>query len=122
LSWLAYSEAYAGLEYAPVSWLSLGLGAGLETGGGRMGISLWAGKGPLSVLVFYENGKTGSWYKTVVASSVTDWLSVGLYAKRFAGVGPILQVSVSSAKIWVVPVHDFEFDSSSVVLGIILDM
>jgi len=50
---------------------------------------------------------------------------VGLQVKRFTGVGPLVQIAiprVPAAKIWVIPSYDFEFNNSSIIIGVGLDL
>jgi len=118
----SYAEAYAGIEFAPVPSISIGLGAGLETAENpwRIGASLWMGHGPVSLFAAGENGGTGYWYKVVASYAVTEYLTTGIWSKRFAGVGPMIQLAIprTLATVWMVPAYDFEFDTRNFIVGV----
>lgn len=117
-----YSEAYAGVSYNLRPWLNIGAGLGLETADSpwRVASSLWAGKGNTSLLVIYENGGSGYWYKAVVSHSVNQWFTIGVYMRRFIGVGPLLKVSIPNTliplSISLVPSYDFELEARNLLI------
>lgn len=117
-----WAQAYGGLLYSLKPWLTVGAAAGMETADSpwRIAASLWIGKGPVSLLCLYENGGSGYWYSVSPTVQIKKWLTVGILAKRFAGVGPLVRVSIPKTpiQIWAVPAYDFEFEQQKTLIGI----
>ncbi len=90
-----WGEAYAGLTYCPTPNVQVALGAGQETGGNRVGGWVWAGKGKISAIHFFEDGASGPWAKTVVKYAITPKLSLGYVEKDFAGEGVYAEIKAS---------------------------
>lgn len=123
----SYAEGYGGFAYSPKSWLQIGMGLGLETADTpwRVAASLWAGKGPLSFLWIYENGGSGPWYKATATFTAKEWLTLGLMARRFIGIGPLLQLSLPKTpiSIWTTPAcYDLKSEQAKALIGISLAM
>lgn len=119
-----YAEGYGGLAYSPKPWVEVGASVGMETADSpwRIAGSVWMGKEPVSLLAIYENGGSGYWYKVTATVAARKWLTVGLLAKRFGGVGPIVQISIPGTpiKAYIVPAYDFEFEQQKTLVGISL--
>jgi hypothetical protein len=99
-----YSEAYAGITYAPKPWIQFALGTGLEEDKRplRFGSYVWVGRKKNSGLAAFEDGGSGFWYKVEANSQIRTWIGLGLLAERFHGVGPKFEFSIPviRAKVW----------------------
>lgn len=117
-----WAQAYGGLLYSLQPWLTVGAAAGMETADSpwRVAASLWMGEGPFSLLCIYEDGGSGYWYSVNPTVQIKKWLTAGILAKRFAGVGPFVRVSIPKTplQIWAVPAYDFEFEQQKTLIGI----
>lgn len=91
-----WTEGYGGLTYSPRPEIQFALGAGRETGGNRVGGWVWMGKNRVSAIYFFENGKTGHWYKTIAKYKINQKLSLGYVEKKFAGNGIYAEFKLSS--------------------------
>lgn len=89
-----WAQAYGGLTYAPVSWLQVGLGAGLEQADNpwRIASSIWLGNDRLSALTVLETGGSGFFYRSQFNVMVTSWLGLGGLAERYTGFGPRAEI------------------------------
>lgn len=96
----AWSEAYAGLTYAPVAWAEASASYGLEPGGERWATSGWVGSGPVSVSGIYEKGVSGWWYKSVSTYEVMKDFKVGIHSQRKAGTGPYASYKLGPIVLW----------------------
>lgn len=119
----AYNEAYAGLIYMPFSWLQIAGGMGIENAESpwRIGAYIWTGKGPWNLLLAYEDGGSGYWYKALVTYNLKEWLNVGLHTKRFMGIGPYLCIklpSYDSLFLYVVPAYDFKEERQKTIVAL----
>jgi hypothetical protein len=99
-----YSEAYAGLTYAPKSWIEGGLGAGAENPRNfRWGGYIWTGKHGLVNLLILEGKGSGNWYKNTATYAVSKNAQLGVRSQSFKGTGPYGEVSVPSSpvQVWI---------------------
>jgi hypothetical protein len=92
-----WGQTRVGLTYAPISSLKIGFGAGIETGGSRIGGSIWAGRGKFSGIYFLESGPGGTWDKLVVKYQTTEKFALGWTKKQFAGQGVYADFRISDA-------------------------
>lgn len=119
-----WGESYIGISYSPKSWMSVGVGAGIEQNSAlyRFGGSFWFGHERNSLLILWEkgDGTDNYWYKTVLSHRASDKLTFGAVAWRFHGVGPIVKYTPNKSNLtfWVLPVYDFEFKAKRLVLGV----
>ncbi len=102
-----YSQAYAGLTYAPKSWIQVAIGPGLEEDRHpmRVGSYVWMGKGKVSTLAVFEDGGSGFWWKSESNYQITSRFGLGHWYEHGKGAGPKLEFSVprTRAKLWLVP-------------------
>jgi hypothetical protein len=104
-----WGELYAGPTYAPTPWLELGLMAGAQATSPiqpRYAASLWTGHGRFSTLAWVEfdhNGADGVWYDINARYKTLSWLSAGVRARRFFGVGPTVWTTIPKTPlgIWI---------------------
>ena len=82
-----WGQTRVGLTYTPIATVKVGFGAGIETGGTRIGGSIWAGKEKLSGIYFLESGPGGTWDKLVTKYQFNDKLALGWNKKMYAGQG-----------------------------------
>jgi len=119
-----WSEVYAGPEFYLAKWLNVGAKIGLETApkSWRVASSVWAGKGPASILAIYENGGSGYWYNISATCQINKWLKVGILSKRFLGTGPQLHVSIPNTpvRIWGSVGYDTEAEKIKQMIGIVV--
>lgn len=110
-----YSEAYAGLTYAPAKWVELSGSLGLETANNplRVAGSIWMGKGCWTILSIHEYGGSGFWYKSLGTYQTTKTTAMGLYGQRFVGVGPYAEKKFGKATLW----GTYAIGDSRVLLG-----
>lgn len=90
-----WGEVYGGVTYAPVDWLAVEVGVGLETtpeAPWRVGGDIWVGSGRWSLFALGEVGGSGPWYKLVGGYAATDWLTLGAMSQAYLGHGPRLEV------------------------------
>lgn len=103
-----WGEVYSGATYAPVDWLAVEAGVGLETipdAPWRVGGDIWLGSGRWSLLAIGELGGSGPWYKLVGGYAATDWLTLGAMFEAQHGGGPRVEVhgdhvTVYGAVLW----------------------
>lgn len=90
-----WGQTQAGLTYSPVAWAQIGLGAGIETGGTRIGGSIWTGVGNVSGIYFLEHGSSGGWDKLVTKYQVAPRLALGWTEKAGSGQGVYADFKIS---------------------------
>lgn len=98
-----YSEAYAGLTFAPAKWIEVSSASlGLESADNplREGASVWLGKGRLSLLSIQEYGGSGYWYRYLGTFQVTKTVAVGVNSTRFLGTGPYAEKKFGKVAFW----------------------
>lgn len=81
----AYSEAYAGLTYAPLPNIQLALGTGNEPGGSRIGGWIWAGAGNWSMVYGYEDGASGYCHKLSLKTQISEKVTIGVINNFYKG-------------------------------------
>ncbi len=117
-----WAEAYWGVAYSPVKWVSIGLSAGIEQNPAlyRLAASLWLGKGNTSFLLLIEKGDglDNYWYKATLTYQVTNNFFIGARAWRFNGVGPSVEYKFKDLKVWLMPAYDFENKNSNLIVGV----
>jgi hypothetical protein len=106
----AWAEAYVGPSFSPTTWIQLCLQAGIQQAGDgvepRFALSAWVGGGAFSMFSIVEfdlNGSDGLWYDMTPRWNATDWLDIGIKARRFVGIGPMVDVAIPTtpARVWV---------------------
>ncbi len=97
-----WSEAYAGLTYAPAKWIEVSASLGLETDDNplREGVSVWLGGGRWALLSIHENGGSGYWFRNLGTFQVTKTFAVGLENRRFFGTGPYAEKKFGKVSLW----------------------
>src|SRR3989344_3065179 len=90
-----YSEAYAGLTFAPAKWIEVSGSLGLESADNplRAGGSVWLGKGRWSLLSIHEQGGSGYWYRYLGTFQATNTVTIGVNSIRPIGTGPYAEKS-----------------------------
>jgi len=99
-----WSEIYPGLSWQPVSWLQVGVGAGIEhnQSKARVGEFIWIGKGKFYFLGFTEHSGSGFWYRAMAMYKAGERLQVGLMSQYKLGIGPKAEVViVKPFSLWV---------------------
>ena len=109
LGWFAWSvtsegwaQSYVGLTYAPVSWVKVKAGYGLETGTtshGRFGTSILMSSKTDSVFFAFERGNN-SWHKLVVSHRFNSWFGIGVMDQRSKGTGPRVEIKTGKVLAW----------------------
>lgn len=108
-----WAEAYAGPTYTPIPQLTIGFFVGMETS--TETLPRFAAEVIVSHEWFaffgavefnsdsFDVQQTGLWYKVVATATTTDWLRIGLEWRRFAGLGPHIDVTVPGVPLefWV---------------------
>jgi hypothetical protein len=97
-----WSEAYAGLTYAPAKWVEVSASLGLESADHplRKAASLWVGKGSWSLLSIHEYGGSGYWYRYLGTFQVTKTVAVGVNSTRLLGTGPYAEKKFGKVALW----------------------
>lgn len=128
----SWAEVYAGPEWSPVDWMTVGVSVGAEHGAEgfdlRTAAMLWMGHGDISFLGLVEAGEaaysgddTAVWYDLTLKYKVTPWLSVGIRDVRPTGIGPLAEVTVGKAVLWAswspISSEEADFDASSSIFG-----
>ncbi|MBX4190016.1 family 52 olfactory receptor [Candidatus Parcubacteria bacterium] len=116
-----WGQVYGGVVYTPKPWIALSLGTGVEKDAhpGRIGTSAWMSGHGYTLLAVYENGGSGAWYKTILTKAVTSKIAVGVFSRRFAGTGPLVEYSANKVvKIWVTAGPDLEDHHKKLVAGL----
>lgn len=90
-----WGEIHTGLTYKVSDHMSISLGAGKETAGGRVATSVWMGKDKFSGIYFLEKGPGGTWDKLVVKYQTSKVLAIGWTKKQFAGEGVYIDFKAS---------------------------
>ena len=109
-----WAEAYVGPEWTPFPWMTIGINAGVEQLAGefdlRTAYTLWMGHGPINFLGIVEAGRAAYagdeaaiWYDLALKYTALPWLAVGIKDRRFAGVGPLAELTWPEANLtgWV---------------------
>lgn len=98
----SWGEAYAGIAYAPTTWIEGGVAYGIETAdpSGRLGTFLWAGEERWYVICFYEDGGSGPWRRTIGNFYFTQNFGLGAMEQRGLGSGPRLELKWNSFMVW----------------------
>lgn len=121
----SWAEAYLGPNYSLKPWLRIGCAMGLETDKHplRLEGSIWLGKGPVFFVGIIEGGGTGLWYNLKAMTKLNRSICVGFMAKRYAGVGPLIQVSLPRVPVavWVHPARDLEAKKFKTTIGVVLN-
>ncbi|HOX41597.1 MAG TPA: hypothetical protein PK263_05405 [bacterium] len=104
----SWSEGYAGLTYAPVSWLEAGLGYGVEqaTPSYRIGGWIWAGKDRFSACYLFEDGGSGPWHKLRLDYQLTSRVKVGVVDRSFLGNGASVELKLNQGTKVQLTVHE----------------
>jgi len=119
-----WSEGLIGVSYSPSEFVTLGVGAGIESNPAlyRLCASVWVGKGNTSLLILGEkgDGRTNYWYKATADYKISENFSAGLIAWRFTGIGPVANLTIKKldSKLWLFPAYDFESKKPSLTLGL----
>lgn len=111
-----WGQAYAGIQFKPVKWLMLSLGAGLENNANpyRFNISLLILKNNFSWMQIYEYGGSGFWYNILLNYRISDQNSLGLIAKRFYGLGLNFEHIIKKTPISLICSPTYDIDDKSV--------
>lgn len=111
-----YSEAYAGLTFAPAKWVEISGSLGLETDNYplRVGTCVWLGKGRWSLLSIHEQGGSGYWYRYLGKFQATKTVAVGVNSTRFLGTGPYAEKQFGKITVW----GTYAIDNNKGVAGI----
>lgn len=99
-----WSEIYPGLSWQPISWLQVGIGAGIEQNQSkaRIGEFIWIGKGKFYFLGFTEHQGSGFWYRAMAMYNPGKGLQVGLMSQYKLGIGPKVEVVIHKPfSFWV---------------------
>jgi hypothetical protein len=119
-----WAEAFAGVAYAPASWVEVGLGFGLEQNPAlyRFCGSVWMGKGDFSFFTVVEkgDGTDNWWYKTNLKYSVKKF-AFGLQSWRYQVSGPLVEYSpVKAITLWGMFGRDLESAQQPLITGAVV--
>lgn len=123
-----WSEALIGLSFVPLKSWTVGISAGIENGTNRprfsAGIRTEKGKTSFNLLGELGSGKDNYLYKANLFYQYTGWLTFGLTAWRYHGVGPNLRFRIPQypPAIWVMPAYDVETNTSRLMFGISMNL
>lgn len=97
-----WSQAYAGLTFAPAKWVEVSASLGLENANSplREGASVWLGKGRWTLLSIHEHGGSGYWYSHRGKFQMTKTVAVGVISQRFLGTGPYAEKKFGKVALW----------------------
>lgn len=99
-----YQQTYAGPSLKITDWLEAGIGGGVEHGDfegrKRLGSFVYAAKGSDSLFGVYENGASGRWFIAVYGHRFNKWLSLGMHAQDYEGIGPRLEITKGGITVW----------------------
>ncbi len=116
-----WAQAYGGIIYKPNSWLSVSVGAGLETNETpyRFNFSVYIMKPKYSIIQIYEYGGSGFWYNVQANYKISAKNSIGLIGKRYYGVGLNYEYSLPSFPLTLIiaPMYDFEFENNQLMIA-----
>lgn|GEM_PF-1530069 len=84
-----WGQAYGGVVVKATDWLSVSVGAGMETDKNpyRFNLSLFASKNKWKLMQIYEYGGSGFWYNIMLNHQFTEKQYVGIIFKRYYGLG-----------------------------------
>lgn len=116
-------QIYAGPTFAPVSWLKIGAGIGVEQTDRnplRSGNFLWLGAGKNSWLTIGNISASGHWWHSEVNHQFNDWFGAGLFAQSDAGLGPRFQITIPKKPItvWFSPTYWWENGRPRFIAGL----
>ena len=106
-----FAELYAGPTWYPTKWFEVQFGAGVENSPGfwRVGGGAYLIDHHGNGLILWENGASGYWYKATYSYPVYHKVSVGVFSRRFAGTGPLVEVRASkSYMVWATAGPDLQ--------------
>lgn len=111
-----WSQAYAGLTYAPIPNIQVGYGKGFESVGTheRTGAFIWSGYGRVSGCLAVEDGASGPWHRLTVDYRLSPKITVGWVDKAYAGSGPT--VTYTLTKDVRVKVSSYDGDISTMLM------
>lgn len=123
----AYADALVGPAFAPVPWMILAAGAGVERaeeGSWRVGGMLWIGKKRFTSVTFVETGASGFWARTEFAWRPAPWAGIGILADLELGAGPRLEVNIPGlpVQLWGASLYDWQDERPAAALGLRLDL
>lgn len=118
-----YAQFYAGPTFSPAPRLKLGIGAGAENADDplRLGGFLWAGNEAHSLLLAWENGGSGFWYKAEFNKAVTPAVGAGFLVERSAGAGPRVEWNIPKTPLqaWgAAPLFEWETGEIKMLFGL----
>ncbi len=116
-----WSEAYAGLELYPKKWMTLDMGAGLETNKNpwRLGGIVWMGSQKQSLLTALETGGSGFWWRSIYNRKVRKCFGIGIIGQAHRGVGPRAQFCIPRTPITIWAANFFWNGKPSQAFGIV---
>ena len=102
-----WSEAYAGVQLYPKKWMTVDVGAGLETDKNpwRLGGVVWIGNDKQSLLTILEMGGSGFWWRSTYNRAAGKRFGLGAMGQAQRGVGPRVQFTIPKTPIvlWTAP-------------------
>ncbi len=108
---VGFGQIYIGPTWYPKKWLEVQFGAGIENHSEfwRVGGGIYLIDNHGSGLLLWENGASGYWYKATYTYPVSKRLALGVFSRRFAGTGPLVEVKASkSYTFWVTAGPDLQ--------------
>lgn len=121
----SWGEALVGPAFFPKKGMEIDFAVGLETNKRplRGQAQIWMGNARGSFLTAVEYGGSGFWYTAVgnrnVLTIQNEKIGLGFRAKRYAGIGPQIQVAVGRFTAWGCPIMwDTEKPETNVMFGL----
>lgn len=130
-----WAQATFGPTWSPAKGRQIGMRFGLEQRGKSYGLRYagfgWFAQGPISGILIIEGNQTllkGFWYDAWLRYSPTSQIAVGLHARRFAGSGMEIYITIPETKVsaycaWL-PLNQEEgtFNPTASLIGVALEL
>jgi hypothetical protein len=102
------------------SQLNLGVGLEQDKNPLRFNLAYQLKKNKFSLSQNYEYGGSGFWYNFKLDYSPNDIITLGLFARRYYGIGPRFELFLfkRSLSLWTSPLYDIEFKKYNAILCI----
>jgi len=117
-----WAQAYAGVVYKPIDWMSISLGAGLETNADpyRFNLSMLMFRPKFNFIQIYEYGGSGFWYNIQFNYKLNSQNNLGVIGERYYGIGINYEHTLKSIPIrfTIAPLFDYESESFKLKLAL----
>ena len=117
-----WAQAYGGVIFKPIDWMSVSIGAGIEVDEDpyRFNVSLHIEKPRYNFIQIYEYGGSGFWYNVQINYKINKQNYLGLVGKRYYGVGINYEHTLKQIPLTLTisPLYDFEDETNKLMIAV----